>query len=82
MRRAIMLFAVITIFSFTFSGCRSHQARVETLQKQYDQLAKQYQQDCSGEYLDVPPKISPKCKGEEAKMNDAWNRLKTERSKK
>jgi len=81
MRRATMLFAVATILSFAFSGCQSHQAKVAALQKQYDQLAKQYQQDCSGEYLDVPPKISPKCKSEETKMNEAWNRLKTERSK-
>lgn len=81
MRRATLIFAVVTILSFAFSGCHSHQAKVAVLQKQYDQLAKQYQQDCSGEYLNVPPKISPKCKNEETKMNDAWNRLKTERSK-
>lgn len=64
------------------AGCQSHQAKVADLQKQYDQSAKQFQQDCSAEYLDIPPKITPKCKDEDTRMKDAWNRLQAERSKK
>ena len=77
---------VITCTAFAaalgMTGCQSHQAKVAHLQKQYDQLAKQFQQDCSAEYLDIPPKISPKCKDEDTRMKDAWNRLQAERSKK
>ena len=77
---------VITCTAFAaalgMTGCQSHQAKVAHLQKQYDQLAEQFQQDCSAEYLDIPPKISPQCKDENTRMKDAWNRLQAERSKK
>lgn len=82
MSRTKLLFALTTILSFAVCGCHSHQAKVSDLQSQYDQLAKQYQRDCSGELLNVPPKVSPKCKDEETKMNEAWNRLQTERARK
>lgn len=77
--------AVVCVLAFATLlaiGCQSHKAKVDDLQKQYDQLAKQFQQDCSGEYLDVPPKVSPKCKDEDAKMKAAWDRLQTESAKK
>ena len=80
MRRVITCTALAAALGMT--GCQSHQAKVADLQKQYDQLAKQFQLDCSAEYLDIPPKISPKCKGEDTRMKDAWNRLQAERSKK
>ncbi len=80
MRRVITCTALAAALGMT--GCQSHQAKVADLQKQYDQLAKQFQLDCSAEYLDIPPKISPKCKDEDTRMKDAWNRLKAERSKK
>ena len=80
MHRVITCTALAAALGMT--GCQSHQTKVAHLQKQYDQLAKQFQQDCSAEYLDIPPKISPKCKDEDTRMKDAWNRLQAERSKK
>jgi hypothetical protein len=82
MRRTIMLIAITATFSFAVSGCHGHQAKTADLQKQYDQLAKKFQLDCAAEYNNVPPKITPKCKDEEAKMNEAWHRLETERAQK
>ncbi len=82
MRRTAMLFAVATVLGCAFTGCKSHEAKVSDLQSEYDKLAKQFQQDCSGEYLDVPPKISPKCKYEDTRMKAAWDQLQAERAKK
>jgi hypothetical protein len=81
MRRKEVLFAIVTMLGSICTGCKSHQVKVADLQNEYDQLAKQFQRDCSGEYLDVPPKISPKCKEEDAKMKAAWDRLQAERTK-
>jgi len=82
MHRTAARVALGLALAFAFTGCRSHEAKVADLQKQYDQLAKQYQHNCSGEYLEVPPKVSPKCKDEETKMNEAYKRLQTERARK
>lgn len=73
-------FAVV--MTFALAGCESHQAKVDALQKQYDDLAAQFHKDCAGEYLKVPPAVSPKCKDEDKKVQDAWNRLQVERAKK
>ena len=81
MRRKPMRFAIITMLGSTLIGCKSHQATVRDLQNEYDELARQFQQDCSGEYLDVPPKLSQKCREEDAKMKAAWDRLKGEQTK-
>ena len=81
MRSTTKLFALAAIFGSAIAGCKSHEAKVSDLQNEYDTLAKQYQQDCSGELLDVPPKISQKCKDEDAKMKAAWDRLQAERAK-
>lgn len=77
-----MLLTLAMTLSCALAGCRSHEAKVTDLQNDYDKLAKQFQQDCSGEYLDVPPKISPKCKDEDTKMKVAWDRLQAERGNK
>ena len=81
MRSKTRLFALAVIFGCAIAGCKSHEAKVSDLQNEYETLAKQYQQDCSGELLDVPPKISQKCKDEDAKMKAAWDRLQAERAK-
>jgi hypothetical protein len=77
--------AVAAIVSIAITGCQSHQesqqAKVDALQKEYDELGKQYRQDCSAELLDVPPKLSPKCANENKKVEDAWNRLQAEHAK-
>jgi hypothetical protein len=75
-----VVLSVILIIAFT--GCQSQEAKVDALQKEYDQLGQQYRQDCSAEMLNVPPKLSPKCADENKKVGDAWNRLQAERAKK
>jgi hypothetical protein len=82
MHRTIKLFALTAILSFAAIGCQSHQAKVDALQKQYDQINQQFAKDCSAEYLKVPPTLSPKCVDENKKMKDAWDRLQAERMKK
>jgi hypothetical protein len=76
---------VLAIFAaasmFALPGCESHQAKVGALQKQYDQLAAQFHQDCSAEYLKIPPTISAKCTDEDKKVKQAWDQLNAERSK-
>ena len=76
----------LTVFAaasfLTLAGCESHQAKVDALQKEYDQLGQQFQKDCSAEYLKVPPTLSPECADENKKMDEAWKRLQTERAKK
>jgi len=62
-------------------GCESHQTKVDRLQNIYDQLAAQFHQDCSAEYLKVPPTISAKCTEEDNKVKQAWDQLQAERSK-
>ena len=76
------IFALSAILSFAAIGCQSHQAKVDALQKQYDQLNQQFAKDCSAEYLKVPPTLSQKCVDENKKMKDAWERLQAEQMKK
>lgn len=82
MRRKPMYFAIVALALAMAAGCKSHQKKVADLQSEYDKLAKQFQQDCSGEYLDVPPKPSSKCKDEDARMKAVWDRLQAELAKK
>lgn len=78
----VVVFAIFVATSmFALPGCESHQAQVDALQKQYDQLAAQFHQDCSTEYLKIPPTISAKCTDEEKKVKQAWDQLNTERNK-
>jgi DnaJ-class molecular chaperone len=76
--RFILLAAVMTFVSV---GCESHQAKVDALQKQYDNLAAQFHKDCSAEYLKVPPVVSPKCADEDKRVQDAYKRLLDEQAK-
>lgn len=82
MHSTAKFFALTTVLVFVLTGCQSHQARVDALQKEYDRLGDQFRQDCSGEMVNVPPTLSPKCAEESKKVEDAWNRLQAERSKK
>ena len=74
--------ALMVVAAGTFTGCHSHEAKVADLQKQYDALGAQFRKDCSGEMLDLPQKLSPKCASEDKQVTDAWNRLQAERAKK
>jgi hypothetical protein len=75
------IFALMAVLVFTLSGCQSHQAKIDALQKEYDRLGQQFRQDCSGEMLSFPSKLSPKCAEESKKVTDAWNQLQAERAK-
>jgi hypothetical protein len=76
------IFALMTVLVFALSGCQSHQAKINVLQKEYDEAEAQFRKDCNEEYLKVPPTLSPKCVDEDKKTKDAWNRLQAERAKK
>jgi hypothetical protein len=82
MRRTPVFVGFTAILAIATLGCQSHQAKVDALQKKYDQLGKQFRQDCSSEMLNVPPKLSPKCSEESKRVGEAWNRLLAERAKK
>ena len=64
------------------AGCESHQAKVDQLQKEYQQESEQFGKDCSAEYLKVPPTLSPKCNDENTRMKQTWDQLLAERAKK
>ena len=82
MHRTAMRVALGLLLAAAFSGCRSHEAKVANLQKQYDQLGAQFRKDCSAEMLNLPQKLSPKCAAEDKQVTEAWNRLKAERANK
>jgi len=77
--------ALLTILSansvLVLAGCESHLAKVDRFQKEYDRLAAQFHQDCSAEYLKVPPNPSAKCTDEDNQVKAAWDRLQAERAK-
>ncbi|MBS1815436.1 MAG: hypothetical protein JSS87_11215 [Acidobacteria bacterium] len=79
--RSRLIICCFAIVIFT-AGCESHQARIDKLQQDYDQLGQQFQKDCSGEMLNMPAKLSPKCQDEKTKQEEAWKRLEAERAKK
>lgn len=81
MNRKSLFILLAAVMTFVPVGCESHQAKVDALQKQYDDLAAQFHKDCSAEYLKVPPVVSPKCAEEDKKVQDAYKRLQDERAK-
>ena len=75
-------FVVLAAAAVAFlPGCQSHQAKVDVLQKEYDQLGEQFQKDCSTEYLKVPPTLSPRCTDEKDKLEAVGRQLRAERAK-
>lgn len=82
MHRTATRVALGLVLAFAITGCHSHQANVADLQKQYDRLNQQFGKDCSGEFLKVPPTLSPKCSAEDKQVKAAWERLQAERAKK
>jgi hypothetical protein len=81
MHRNSRIVFLAVVMTFAFVGCESHQAKIDALQKQYDDLAAQFHKDCSAEYLKIPPVVSPKCADEDKKVQDAYKRLQDERTK-
>lgn len=81
MYNTIRFFALSAVLTFALVGCQSHQAKVDALQKEYDEAEAQFRKDCNEEFLKVPPTLSPKCADEDKKAKDAWNRLQAARAK-
>jgi len=79
MHRKSRFFLLVMIFAI--AGCESHQAKIDALQKQYDELEAQFRKDCTGEYMKVPPTLSPKCADERKKADDAYKQLQDEKGK-
>lgn len=82
MRHVIKICTLSMVLCFAFTGCQSHQSKVDALQKEYDHLTQQFGQDCSAEFLKVPPTLSQKCEDEDKHMKQVWEQLLAERSKK
>jgi hypothetical protein len=82
MHSTAKFFALSAVLVFVLTGCQNHQAKVDALQKEYDEAEALFRKDCNEEYLKVPPTLSPKCVDEDKKTKDAWNRLQAERTKK
>jgi hypothetical protein len=75
-------FALPVLLTVALLGCQSHEAKVDSLQKEYDQLGAQFKKDCSEEYLKVPPTLSPKCSDELKRLDALSKQLQDERAKK
>jgi protein involved in sex pheromone biosynthesis len=79
MHRTIALTVVAAVF--VLNGCRSHEANVADLQKQYDAVNQQFAKDCSAEMMNLPRKLSPKCADESRRLKEATERLQAARAK-
>ena len=82
MRRTAMFAVFTAILGLAVLGCQSHQAKVDALQKKYDQLGSSSGRIARAEMLNVPPKLSPKCSEENKRVGEAWSELQAERAKK
>ena len=79
-RKSRFLFLAVTM-TFAFAGCESHQAKIDALQKDYDNLEAQFRKDCTAELMNASPNLSPKCADEKQKADDAYKRLQDEKGK-
>ncbi len=81
MHQRLTIIFVGAVFTLALGGCEGHQAKVDALQKQYDDLAAQFHKECSAEYLKIPPAVGQKCTDEDKNVQEAWKRLQAERTK-
>jgi outer membrane murein-binding lipoprotein Lpp len=72
--RFALIAAVVQI-----AGCQSHEAKIDSLQKEHERLSQQYQKDCGSEYMKAKPEFSQKCQDEAKQMDDVWKKLQAER---
>jgi hypothetical protein len=82
MRRTAIFVEFVAILAIATLGCQGHRAKIDALQKKYDRLGKQFQQDCSAEYFKVPPTLSTKCSAEKQNLDVTLAQLQAERAKK
>ena len=81
MIKSTLLSGLVIALALVQTGCESHQAKIDRLQKEYQQESEQFGRDCAAEYLKVPPTLSPKCNDENAKMKHTWEQLQAARAK-
>jgi hypothetical protein len=79
-RKSRFLFLAVMMTS-AFVGCESHQAKIDALQKDYDNLEAQFRKDCTAELMNASPNLGPKCADEKKKADDAYKRLQDEKGK-
>lgn len=82
MLKSVQFTILIAASVLVLAGCESHQAKVDRLQREYQQESEQFGKDCSADYLKVPPTLSPKCNDENTRMKQTWDQLQAERAKK
>jgi hypothetical protein len=78
-RKAKLIFS-IGVITIALTGCQSHQEKIDSLQRQYEELEAQFRKDCTAEYMKVPPTLSPKCADEKKNADDAYKRLQDKRA--
>lgn len=81
MTRFVEKSVVISVVVLIMSGCQSHQAKVDALQKDYEAAELKFRQDCSTELYNVPPKLSPKCAKEDQDTKQKLATLNAEKVK-
>lgn len=81
MFKAALSAVLIAVSAIALTGCKTHQARIDALQKEHDRLSQQYQKDCGDEYLKAKPEFSQKCADEAKQMDEVWKQLQAERTK-
>jgi hypothetical protein len=81
MHRKSRFLLLAVMMTFAFVGCESHQAKIDALQKDYDNLEAQFRKDCTAELMNASPTLSPKCADQKKKADDAYKRLQDEKGK-
>ena len=64
MHRKSKLIFSIGVMTIALTGCQSHQAKIDALQKEYDRLGSSVSKRLLSRILKVPPTLSPKCTDE------------------
>jgi uncharacterized protein YukE len=81
MKRNAKLIFSIGVIATALTGCQSHQAKIDALQREHDRISEQYKRDCGDQYLKAQPQFSQKCVDEAKQMDDIYKRLQEERAK-
>jgi outer membrane murein-binding lipoprotein Lpp len=79
-------FGAVLVTGLILTGCQSHEAKIDALQKEYDRLGVQFAKDCGAEavaqsFKVSAPALSPKCADEDKQRKQAWDQLQAERAR-
>ena len=81
MKRNAKLIFSISAIAIAMTGCQSHLAKIDVLQKEHDRISQQYKKDCGDQYLKAEPEFNQKCIDEAKQMDDLWKQIQAEKSK-